>query len=78
MISRMAEENYTIRNTKITIPKNHLVVIPTLAIHHNPKIYPKPQVFEPERFMDEATQSIDPICFIAFGHGPRNCIGKLQ
>lgn len=41
------------------------------AIHHDPKYFPNPDEFKPERFAtDEAKKRT-----LAFGLGPRNCIG---
>jgi cytochrome P450 family 6 len=57
VIIRKSSSNYTFKNTKLTIPKNKKILILTYAIHHDPKIYPKPEVYGPERFSDEAVES---------------------
>lgn len=73
-LQREAFSSYTFRNTNITIPKKQKVIIAVYAIHHDPEIYPQPEVYDPERFVDETR---NPIYYFAFGHGPRNCIGML-
>jgi len=50
--------------------------IPVHAIHRDPTIYPKPDVFDPERFNEEAVQSRHAMSYLPFAHGPRNCIGS--
>ena len=73
---RSTLEKYTFSGTKVTIPKDQKVWIPTYAIQRDPQYYPNPQTFDPERFNDEAVQSRHPMLFSPFGDGPRNCIGN--
>ena len=56
--------------------KGEFVWIPIYALHHDPKYYPDPSRFDPERFSDDNKASIDPVTYLPFGIGPRNCIGK--
>nr|AIW79980.1 cytochrome P450 CYP6AX1v2 [Nilaparvata lugens]AIW79981.1 cytochrome P450 CYP6AX1v2 [Nilaparvata lugens] len=51
------------------------VVIPVYPIHHDPKYYPEPQKFDPERFTEENKRSRPPCTYMPFGDGPRICIG---
>ncbi|KOB66563.1 Cytochrome P450 [Operophtera brumata] len=46
------------------------------AIHMDPKHFPEPKTFDPERFSDENKHKIKPFSFMPFGSGPRNCIGS--
>lgn len=50
-------------------------MIPVYAIHHDPEYYEDPETFKPERFEPAAVQSRPSCSFLAFGEGPRNCIG---
>lgn len=61
---------------KFIIEKGKAVWIPICSIHHDPKYYPEPKKFDPERFSDENKHLIQPGSFLPFGVGPRNCIGK--
>ncbi|XP_036147431.1 uncharacterized protein LOC105832463 [Monomorium pharaonis] len=75
-LMRQSMSSYVFDGTKINIPKDQKVWIPVYAIHRDPNIYPKPDVFDPERFNDEAERSRHPMSFLPFGDGPRNCIGS--
>ncbi|XP_033329022.2 cytochrome P450 6A1 [Megalopta genalis] len=75
MVRRKCNSDYTFSNTKVTIPKGTRVLVPVLGIHHDPSIYPNPEVFDPERFNQEAVALRHPMSYLPFGDGPRNCIG---
>lgn len=49
--------------------------IPVFGIHRDPKYFPNPGVFDPERFSIANRNTIQPFTYIPFGVGPRNCIG---
>ncbi|KAK3699413.1 hypothetical protein QZH41_018572, partial [Actinostola sp. cb2023] len=59
----------------LKIPKDCAIIVPVYSIHRDPKIYPDPERFDPERFSAEAKRSRDPYLYHPFGHGPRNCMG---
>ena len=47
------------------------------AILHDPEIYPDPEEFKPERFLNEdGTVRDDPTLALAFGVGKRICPGR--
>ncbi|XP_025262192.1 probable cytochrome P450 6a13 isoform X2 [Camponotus floridanus] len=74
-LMRQSTSSYTFDDTTLDITKNQKVWIPIFAIHRDPDIYPKPDIFDPERFNDEAIQTRHPMHYLPFGDGPRNCIG---
>jgi cytochrome P450 family 4 len=47
-------------------------------MHRDPKLFPNPNQFLPERFSIENTMELkNPYVFVPFSAGPRNCIGKF-
>ncbi|KAK4423663.1 cytochrome [Sesamum alatum] len=63
---------------KFKFPANVDLAIPPLALHRNPDIWGQDaHLFKPERFAEglaKATKG-NPTAFIAFGFGPRTCVG---
>jgi cytochrome P450 len=45
-------------------------------IHHDPRHYPEPEVFRPERFASDRVAGIPEAAYLPFGLGPRTCIGN--
>lgn len=60
----------------LKLPDKSVIWIPIFGIHRDPKFYPEPDRFDPERFNDENKDSIKPYTYLPFGVGPRNCIGS--
>jgi len=75
VLSRVSNSRYTFPDTKVTLEKGFSVVVPVFALHYDPKYYPEPEKFIPERFTPEAIQERNPMVYLPFGEGPRNCIG---
>uniref|UniRef100_A0A914XLL0 Uncharacterized protein n=1 Tax=Plectus sambesii TaxID=2011161 RepID=A0A914XLL0_9BILA len=72
-IDRDCSKDVVINDVKI--PKGCAVGVPVWVIHYDPEIYPNPQTFDPERFSPEEKANRDPLAYLPFGYGPRNCIG---
>lgn len=72
-LMRECTKECTIKGLKI--PKGSFVGIPVFTIHRDPEFYPEPDKFDPERFSAKSKESRDPYTYLAFGQGPRNCIG---
>lgn len=57
------------------IAGNTTVSISAFVVHRDPKAFPDPEVFSPERWLGEEGKQLQP-CFIAFSAGARGCIGR--
>lgn len=62
--------------TSFVIEKGRSIWIPAIAIHKDPRYYPNPDQFDPERFSEQNKSKINPAAYMPFGSGPRNCIGS--
>uniref|UniRef100_A0A183BIY2 Cytochrome n=1 Tax=Globodera pallida TaxID=36090 RepID=A0A183BIY2_GLOPA len=59
----------------VPFQKGDLVSVPVYFIQHDEAFFPEPDQFDPERFMPAQKTTHDPLAFLTFGLGPRNCIG---
>lgn len=57
----------------LLLAKGSFVSPTTHGIHHDPEVWPEPERFNPDRWREQA--NFHPAAFMAFGLGPRNCIG---
>ncbi|XP_052205732.1 cytochrome P450 CYP749A22-like [Diospyros lotus] len=67
-----------VRLGKLLLPPNVDLLIPPLALHHNPKIWGEDvHLFKPERFAEGVAKATNgnAMTFLPFGYGPRFCVG---
>ena len=57
------------------IPANSLILVFYHGVHHNPRVWNKPEVFSPERFTPEQMAGQHPFAHVPFSAGPRKCVG---
>ena len=67
--------DYTIPGTNVQLKKDDWVGLNIIGIHMDPAYYPDPKTFNPDNFSKEAKAGRHPYTFLAFGQGPRSCIG---
>ncbi|XP_062562149.1 probable cytochrome P450 6g2 isoform X2 [Armigeres subalbatus] len=58
------------------VPNKMPILVPIYAIHRDPKYFPDPLRFNPERFSKENIGNIVPCSYMPFGVGPRTCLGS--
>ncbi|XP_068622809.1 cytochrome P450 6k1-like [Battus philenor] len=74
-LERVATKDYQI-DDKLTISAGTPVYVNAIGIHYDPKLYPEPSKFDPERFLFDEGDGIKPFTYLPFGDGPRSCIGR--
>uniref|UniRef100_A0A6I8Q703 Cytochrome P450 family 4 subfamily F member 22 n=1 Tax=Xenopus tropicalis TaxID=8364 RepID=A0A6I8Q703_XENTR len=74
-VSRRCTEDIKLPDGKV-IPKGNSCLISIYGTHHNPDVWPNPQVYDPYRFDPEKLQERSSHAFVPFSAGPRNCIGQ--
>jgi len=70
--AREITEDSTINN--MHVKKGTQVLLYVFGMQRNPKLYPEPEKFIPERFLEQT--GAHPYSYIPFSAGPRNCIGQ--
>jgi cytochrome P450 len=59
-----------------TIDPGSWIFVSPYVTHRDPRYFPDPSAFEPERFLGSRGQEIPRFAYIPFGAGPRVCIGN--
>lgn len=70
-VVRIAAED--VQMNEIFVPKGSTMMVCIQGVHHNPKYWPEPLVYKPERFLEP----IAPYTFLPFVEGPRMCLGQF-
>jgi cytochrome P450 len=58
------------------LPVGSRVFVTTYSLHRDPKVFPNPEQFIPERFEPQNSIGRSPYAYVPFSAGPRNCIGQ--
>ncbi|CAH0387996.1 unnamed protein product [Bemisia tabaci] len=74
VLGRTCTEPFRIPGTSVLVEEGVDCFIPILSLHHDPKYFPNPEVFDPDRFSDENLHNIVPGSYLPFGDGPRACV----
>ena len=74
ILDYQAVETFELNGT--SIPKGALLVMSQYVIHRDPRYYPDPERFDPDRWTPEAKAARPRFSFFPFGGGPRGCIGE--
>ena len=73
--TRIAQAQDRLPSGAILPPKAWVFISPW-NLHRNPRWFPDPNRFDPERFSDEARRTHTPFSYIPFGAGGRRCLGE--
>ncbi|XP_062454359.1 ultra-long-chain fatty acid omega-hydroxylase isoform X2 [Rhea pennata] len=74
-VSRRCTKDIALHDGHV-VPSGTTCLLSIYGTHHNPSVWPEPQVFDPLRFSPENMQGRSPLAFVPFSAGPRNCIGQ--
>jgi cytochrome P450 len=58
------------------IPSGSTLIVSQYVTHRDPRFWPDPERFEPDRFSPEAEAERPKFAYFPFGGGPRRCIGE--
>jgi len=81
VVAKKATQNSTLRVStvgtggyqELNVPKNAMVLLHAMRIHSDPRYYPEPEKFNPDRFMGNDWNKD---AFLAFSMGARSCVGR--
>jgi cytochrome P450 len=59
----------------VTIKPRDMVVVSPYVLHRHYRLWGRPDVFDPRRFLNPRRDKIDRYAYLPFGAGPRVCIG---
>jgi cytochrome P450 len=73
-LGRKAIEDHTFG--EVHVKANTMVVCSQWVMHRDPRYFPDPERFDPQRWTPEAKASRPKFSYFPFGGGPRQCIGE--
>ena len=73
-LGRQALTDYVI--DKYVIPSGSIIIMSQYVMHHNPRYFSNPEVFDPDRWTKEFKSDLPRFSYFPFGGGIRGCIGE--
>jgi cytochrome P450 len=58
------------------VPAGSLILVSQYVAHRDPRFWPDPERFDPERWTPEARGQRPQFAYFPFGGGPRRCVGE--
>lgn len=75
IITRVAKEDTTIGGYRV--PKGTITIASPYVSHRDPRYFPEPEKFDPERFHKVNEERLPRDAYMPFGDGPHICIGNM-
>ena len=73
-IARTAAEDYEWRGFRV--PRGSVLLAPNWVLHRDPRFWPNPEAFQPDRFLDGSKETRPRFAYFPFAAGSRQCIGE--
>lgn len=73
IVTRETVKDVALGDGKYFVPQGTRMMILIQGVHHRADLWPAPQAYQPERFLDTMPA---PFTFLPFIDGPRNCLGQ--
>ena len=73
-LGRQVINDYNVND--YVIPAKSIILMSQYVMHRNPKYFPNPELFYPERWTKEAKVQLPRFSYFPFGGGIRGCIGE--
>jgi len=74
LVGRRAVNEYSIGG--YSVPPRSIVVMSQWIVHRDPRHYPEPERFDPDRWTPAFKAALPRFAYFPFGGGPRQCIGE--
>ncbi|XP_069671897.1 probable cytochrome P450 6a14 [Periplaneta americana] len=74
-VFRECTKEYKIPDSEVVVDTGSKVLVPIMGLHYDPKYFPDPTRFDPDRFTEEVKKTRHHYSYLPFGEGPRICIG---
>ena len=74
VITRQVEAPFTLGG--VALEPGMVLYVPIQAVHRHERLWERPDVFDPSRFMGDAARGRHRYAYLPFGAGPRICIGS--
>lgn len=76
VIARQRADAYDLSND-YQLPPQTTILMSQYLVHRDPRWWPEPEAFRPERWLDESAAAARPkYAYFPFGGGPRSCVGE--
>lgn len=77
VLMRQAKAVVQLESQPVEVPPLGIVVLSQWIAHRDPRWWPEPDTFKPDRWLDDAAKQSRPkYAYFPFGGGPRSCIGE--
>ena len=73
-LGRLAERDVVLGG--VTVPKGWTVAVNIYGMHHDARLFPDPERFDPDRMTAERREALPRSAYMPFGAGSRVCIGS--